>query len=116
MSLTGYRFGFKELCDLRLVSQHYNNIISPILFSTLRLEFRDADNHQPSAPNYTRCQEIIKALATHSTTVFGHTKKLYLSTAILYSAEREDISAARASLSDNIFDAMRGLKSLRTLQ
>ncbi|KAF7777595.1 hypothetical protein Agabi119p4_3667 [Agaricus bisporus var. burnettii] len=115
VSLTGYRFGFKELCDLRLVSQHYNNIISPILFSTLRLEFRDADNHQPSAPNYTRCQEIIKALATRSTTVFGHTKKLYLSTAILYSAEREDISAARASLSDNIFDAMRGLKSLRTL-
>lgn len=106
----------EELCNLRLVSKRFDNLISPLLFSTIRLEFRDADCRRSTAPDHTRCQEIIQALATRSTTVFDHTKKLYFSLGGLHSTNSEDVSAARTSLSDEIFNAICGLKNLRTIQ
>ncbi|XP_006458565.1 hypothetical protein AGABI2DRAFT_176855 [Agaricus bisporus var. bisporus H97] len=105
----------EELCNLRLVSKRFDNLISPLLFSTIRLEFRDADCRRSTAPDHTRCQEIIQALATRSTTVFDHTKKLYFSLGGLHSTNSEDVSAARTSLSDEIFNAICGLKNLRTI-
>ncbi|XP_006458561.1 hypothetical protein AGABI2DRAFT_141359 [Agaricus bisporus var. bisporus H97] len=113
---TGDRIGSEELRNLRPVSKRFNNLVSPLLFSTLRLEFERAPYNITTAPDYyIRSQEIVKALAAGSTTVFHHTKKLYLTITILDSAEKEDKLSARTFLSDHIFNGICGLKNLRTI-
>ncbi|XP_006458563.1 hypothetical protein AGABI2DRAFT_141360 [Agaricus bisporus var. bisporus H97] len=112
---TGDRIGSEELCNLRLVSKRFDNLVCPLLFSTLRLRFKDAPPYHITTADYIRSQEIVKALAAGSTTVFHHTKKLYLTITILDSAEKEDKLSARTFLSDHIFNGICGLKNLRTI-
>ncbi|EKM83089.1 hypothetical protein AGABI1DRAFT_125568 [Agaricus bisporus var. burnettii JB137-S8] len=112
---TGDRVGSEELCNLRLVSKRFDNLVCPLLFSTLRLRFKDAPPYHITTADYIRSQEIVKALAAGSTTVFHHTKKLYLTITILDSAEIEDNLSARTFLLDHIFNGICGLKNLRTI-
>ncbi|EKM83091.1 hypothetical protein AGABI1DRAFT_125570 [Agaricus bisporus var. burnettii JB137-S8] len=112
----GYPIGPEELRNLRLVSKRFNNLISPLLFSILHLHFGDVDNRKSPMPDFIRCQEIITALATRSTSVFHHTKKLRLYIGIRYRVESEGILSVWTLLTDNIFDAICGLKNLRTIQ
>ncbi|EKM83094.1 hypothetical protein AGABI1DRAFT_104848 [Agaricus bisporus var. burnettii JB137-S8] len=106
---TGERNGLKELRCLRLVSKYFNYLASPLLFSTLRLEFMHES--EDGVPHYFRCQEIVMALAIRSTNVFCRTKKLYLDTEFI-----PDLSAhAQTLILDNIFDAICALENLRTI-
>ncbi|KAF7777828.1 hypothetical protein Agabi119p4_3900 [Agaricus bisporus var. burnettii] len=107
--LTGDRIEFNGLRSLRLVSKRFHNLASPHLFSTLRLEFKHAGDRCTS-PDFMRCQEIIKALATRSTIVFHHTKKLYLCIGNLPFMDTQ-----RLLFLDNIFDAICALENLRTV-
>ncbi|XP_006458567.1 hypothetical protein AGABI2DRAFT_115597 [Agaricus bisporus var. bisporus H97] len=106
---TGDRSGLKELRCLRLVSKYFNYLASPLLFSTLRLEFMHES--EDGVPHYFRCQEIVMALATRSTNVFCRTKKLYFNTMFI-----TELSAQVQTLVlDNIFDAICALEDLRTI-
>ncbi|EKM83088.1 hypothetical protein AGABI1DRAFT_125567 [Agaricus bisporus var. burnettii JB137-S8] len=116
--LTGNRIGYEELRNLRLVSKRFHDLLSPLLFSTLRLRFRDPNfsESETAAADYIRSQGIVKALATGTTTVFLHTKRLYLDTTILLPLEdKKDILSTRTFVSDNIYNAICGLKNLRTV-
>ncbi len=104
------------LCELRLVSRDLNALVTPALFSELSLFFSDVN--QDTAPDCTRCQEIITALASRSTQVFNHTKRLYFRTQSLYwnpNDQRAGVVEMRRAVTENVFDAISALKNLRTV-
>ncbi|KAF9453628.1 hypothetical protein P691DRAFT_771188 [Macrolepiota fuliginosa MF-IS2] len=95
-----------DVCSLRLVSRSLNDWATPTLFSTLVLKFANSSD-------FTRCLDIVTALASGSTRVFEHTRELQFSSHHLFQG-RGNVSIIQVLL-ENIFNAISALRSLETV-